>query len=52
MTKQLKTKRKKKKVGFLTVLLGTLAASLLGSALTGRGVLRAGEGVVRAGQNL
>ena len=37
------------------MLLGTLAASLLGSALTGKGVIRAGEGIVegviRAGQD-
>ena len=30
----------------------TLAASLLESTLTGRGVIRAGEGVTRTGQNL
>ena len=34
------------------MLLGALAASLLGSALTGRGVIRAGEGVVKGGQNI
>ena len=28
-----------------------LAASLLGSALTGRGIIRAGGGVKRAGEN-
>ena len=33
------------------MLLGTLAASLLGSAITGRGVIRAVEGVIRAGQD-
>ena len=33
------------------MLLGKLAASLLGGALTGRGLIRAGEGVIRAGQN-
>ena len=33
------------------MLLGTLAASLLGSAITGRGVIRADEGVIRAGQD-
>ena len=31
--------------------LGTLAASLLGSTLTGKRVLRTGEGKVRAGEN-
>ena len=34
------------------MLLGTLAASLLESALTvGRRVIRAGEGTIRAGEN-
>ena len=31
------------------MLLGTIATSLLGSALTGRGVIRPGEGAIRAG---
>ena len=42
-------KYKKKKGGFLSMLLGTLCAVLLGNLLTGRGVNRAGEGTVRAG---
>ena len=33
------------------MLLGILTASLLGSALTGKGVIKAGEGVIRAGEN-
>ena len=33
------------------MLLGRLTASLLGSALTGKGVIKAGEGVIRAGEN-
>ena len=33
------------------MLLGILAARLLGSALTEKGVIRAGEGVTRAGQH-
>ena len=35
--------------GFLSMLLGTLGASLLGDILSGKGVIRAGEGTVRAG---
>ena len=35
--------------GFLSMLLGTLGASLLGDILSGNGVIRAGEGTVRAG---
>ena len=34
------------------MLLGILAASVLGNALTGKGVIRAGEGVIRAGPNI
>ena len=37
--------------GFLPMLLGTLGASLLGSLLSGKGIIRAGEGIVRAGEN-
>ena len=29
----------------------SLAATILGNALTGKGVIRAGEGVIKAGQN-
>ena len=44
---------KEQKGGFLSMLLGTLGASLLGDLLTknlfGKGVIRAGEGVIRTG---
>ena len=33
------------------MLFGTLAAGLLGSALTGRRVIRVGGGTIRAGEN-
>ena len=36
--------------GFLSMLLGTLGASLLGNLLTGKGIMRAGDGIVRAGE--
>ena len=39
---------KEEKRGFLPILLGTLAASMWGSALTGRGVIRAGESTMEA----
>ena len=42
------TETKKDKKGFLSMLLGTLGASLLGNILTGQGINRAGEGIVRA----
>ena len=34
----------------LSMLLGTLGASLLGNLLTGKWIHRAGEGIVRAGK--
>ena len=40
---------KEQKGEFLAMLLGTLAASLLGNLLTGEGIYRAGEGIVRVG---
>ena len=41
---------KEQKAGFLSMLLGTLSASLLGNLLTGgKGIKRAGEEIVRAG---
>ena len=40
---------KEQKWGFLSMLLGTLVASLLGNILTSKRINRAGEGVVRAG---
>ena len=33
------------------MLLGTLAASILGNAFTGKGVIKAGEGTIRVGEN-
>ena len=49
LLKQLKMKLKSKKVVFLSMLLGTLDASLLRNMLEDRGVIRAGEGAIRAG---
>ena len=44
---------KEQKEGFLSMLLDTLGASLLGDilskGLSGKGVIRAGEGTIRAG---
>ena len=47
-----KNETKEHKGGNLPMLLRRLAVCLLGSALTGRGVIRAGEGVIRAGANV
>ena len=43
ITETVKNEVKKQKGGFLSMLLGTLSASLLGNMLAGRGVIRAGE---------
>ena len=45
---------KEQKGGFLSILLGTLSASLLGNILSGRGLNRASEGRVinRAGEGI
>ena len=40
---------KEQKWGFLSMLLGTVDANLLGNILAGKGINRAGEGVIRAG---
>ena len=40
---------KEQRGGFLSMLLGTLGASLLGDILSGKGVIRAGEGTISAG---
>ena len=40
-------KQKNKKRAFLSMLLGTLVASLLRSLLTGKSIIRAGKGVMR-----
>ena len=49
VTKTIKNGTKEQKGGFLSMLLGTLEASLLGNLLTGKGFVRAGEGTIRAG---
>ena len=48
----IKNEVKEQKGRFLSMLLGMLAASILGNVLAGRGVIRMGEGVVRAGENV
>ena len=58
VTETVQNEVKEQKAGFLSMLLGTLGASLLWKLLTGRGINtagkvreinRAGEGVLRAG---
>ena len=56
VTKTMKNETKEQKGGFLSMLLGTLGASLLGDLLTkklsGKGTVRAGEGFLRAGEGI
>ena len=55
VTKTIKNETKEQKGGFLSMLLGTLGATLLGNLLTEKRILRAGsgikkgKGIVRAG---
>ena len=51
VTESVENEIKGQKGGFLSMLLGTLGASLLGNLLTGKGIYRAGKGkgIVRAG---
>ena len=44
VTETVQNEVKEQKGGFLSMLLGTLGASLLGNLLTGRGIYRAGKG--------
>ena len=52
VSKTIENEIKEQRLGFLSMLLGTLGASLLGNLLTGKGIIRAGEGkgIVRAGE--
>ena len=45
----IRNEAKEQKGGFLSMLLGTLGASLLGNMLVGKVVIRAGKGIIRAG---
>ena len=56
VTKTIKNETKEQKGGFLSMLLGTLGASLLGDLLTKnlsrKGTVRAGEVTIRAGEEI
>ena len=55
VTKTIKNKAKEQKGGSLSMLLGTLGATLIGNLLAGKGIVRAGsvnkkgKGIVRTG---
>ena len=50
VTESLQNEVKEQKGGFLSMLLGTLGASLLGNLLTGKGAFHAGKGVNKKGK--
>ena len=49
VSETIKNEEKEQKGGFLSMLLGTLGASLLGNMLVDKGAMRAGKGTVRVG---
>ena len=51
VSETIENETKEQKDRFVSMLLGTLGASLLGYLLTGKGTIRAGEDTVRVGQN-
>ena len=52
VTESLQNEVKEQKGGFLSMLLGTLGARLLGNLLTGKGVFHAGKGVNKKGKGI
>ena len=50
VSKTIENETKEQRGGFLSMLLGTLGASLLGNLLSGKGMMRAGKGIIRAGE--
>ena len=51
VSKTIENETKEQRGGFLSMLIGTLRASLLGNLLAGgKGIMRAGDGTVRAGE--
>ena len=51
ISETIKNEAKEQNRGFLSMLLGTLEASLLGNLLAGRGTIEVCEGTIRAGEN-
>ena len=52
VTESVPNEVKEQKGGFLSMLLGTLGASLLGNLVTGKGVNKKGKGIHRAGEGI
>ena len=51
VSETIKNEANKQKRGFLSMLLGTLGAGLLGNLLTGKGTITAGERTIKADEN-
>ena len=49
VSKTIENETKEQRGGFLSMVLVTLGASLLGNLLTGKGIMTAGDGIVRTG---
>ena len=52
VTETVQKELKEHKGGFVSMLLGTLGASLLGNILSGRGINKKGRGINRAGEGI
>ena len=52
VTKTIENETKEQRGRFLSMLLGTLGASLLGNLLSGKGLAHAGKGIVRTGEGV
>ena len=52
VTETVQNEVKEQKGGFLSMLLGTLRASLLGNILAGKGINKKGKGINRAGEGI
>ena len=52
ITKAIKNETKEQKGGFLSMLLGTLGAFLLGNLLSGKGLYKTGYGICKSGYGL
>ena len=52
VTKTIENETTEQRGEFLSMLLGTLGAGLLGNLLSGKGLACAGEGIVRAGEGV
>ena len=51
-TNKIKNETRNKKGGYLSLLLGAIASSLLDNSLTGKETVRAGEGTIIAGEGI